>query len=165
MLGKFSNGLDNLENVFAAIGGMLLIFNSLSVVVEVLLRYFFNISFFWVIEINEYILLYLPFLGAAWLLRSNGHITVDLLTDVLNFKMIKLLDVLIAIIGIIVSVVFVWFGSVETMELLEKGSRSSTVLEFPTAIVAAIIPLGSIVLLLEFVRKFYNSIIRVEESV
>ncbi|WP_153731416.1 TRAP transporter small permease [Sporosarcina obsidiansis] len=165
MLGKLSTSLDAVENVFAVIGGVLLVFNSLSVVIEVLLRSFFNISFYWVIEINEYILLYLPFLGAAWLLRDNGHITVDLLTDVLNFKTIKILDILIAIIGIIVSVVFVWFGTVETMELLEKGSRSSTVLEFPLALAAIIIPLGSVLLLLEFVRKCYNSIIRVEETV
>jgi len=163
-LGKLSKSLDAVENSFAFIGGILLVFNTLTVVMEVLFRYIFNISFVWVMEINEYILLYIPFLGAAWLLRINGHITVDLLSDILNLKLKKFFDIIITSIGVIVSAVLIIYGTLETIELLLLDRRSQTILEFPLVLVTCIIPLGSFVLLLEFIRKFYRIITNYEEK-
>ena len=56
----------------AILAGVLLIFLMLSVTLEVGLRYFLGRPTSWVVEICGYTLLYIPFLAAAWVLRTDG---------------------------------------------------------------------------------------------
>ena len=66
---------DNFEEYFVC-GFFLLIF--LLMVVGVLLRYFFGISFAWNIELSRYSFVWLTFVGAAYVRRDDGHIKIDL---------------------------------------------------------------------------------------
>ena len=54
--------------------------------IEVFLRTFFNRPQEWVMELSEYALLYITFLSAAFVLKKEGHIVVDLVTCRLNVK-------------------------------------------------------------------------------
>jgi TRAP-type C4-dicarboxylate transport system permease small subunit len=158
MLKKLYRALDIAENAFAFLGCALLLVATGTVVLEVASRYFFQHSFVWVNELNEYILLYIPFLAAAWLLRQNGHITVDILDEKLSPRWRLILDILIACVGIFVSAIFVWYGTAATIDAWERDVRSLTVLKTPQVFVFVIIPAGSLLLLLEFSRKLVNAI-------
>lgn len=162
MLDKLSNGLDYIENVLACIGGILLAIATITVVMEVVTRYFFNYSFMWVNEISEYILLYIPFLGAAWLLRSNGHITVDIVEELLSFRMRYVSNIFIALVGIFISIIFVWYGAITTADVINRDIRSLTVLQTPQVYVVIVIPVGAFILMLEFIRKLHRTITHVE---
>lgn len=158
MTRPLSRGLDLVENFFAFLSGILLLISVLSVTLEVASRFFFNQSFVFVNELNEYILLFVPFLAAAWLLRQNGHITVDLLDRILPQRALGVLNVLIVIVGFVVSGFLVWYGTQVTLDAYQRDLRSLTVVQFPQAYVFAAIPLGSLLLLLEFIRKGYRLI-------
>ena len=158
MIKRASSTLDLSENIFAFIASILIVFMSVSIITEVFSRLLFNISFSWVHELNEYTLLYIPFLTAAWLLRDNEHIVIDLLEDVLSPRVKYVLDILIIFIGIFVSAVLVWYGILATVDYFVNGIRSQTNLHVPKAYVVVIIPLGSFLLLLEFIRSFYRKI-------
>ena len=158
MLRKLSKTLDVAENVFAFLGCVLLLVATVTVVLEVTFRYFFQHSFVWVNELNEYILLYIPFLAASWLLRQNGHISVDILDEKLSPRWRFILDILIACIGIFVSAIFIWYGTKVTVDAWVRDVRSLTVMKTPQVFVFFIIPVGSLLLLLEFVRKLLNAI-------
>lgn len=153
-----SRGLDLAENTFAFLSGILLLISVLSITLEVASRFFFNVSFVFVNELNEYILLFVPFLAAAWLLRQNGHITVDLFDRVLPQRVLGILDVFIVIVGFVVSGFLVWYGTLVTLDAYQRDLLSLTVVQFPQAYVLAAIPLGSLLLLLEFIRKGYRVI-------
>jgi TRAP-type C4-dicarboxylate transport system permease small subunit len=153
-----SKGLDLAENIFAFLSGILLLISVLSVTLEVASRFFFNQSFVFVSELNEYILLFMPFLAAAWLLRQNGHITVDLLDRVLPQRVLTVLNVFIAFVGFVVSGFLVWYGTVVALDAYQRDLLSLTVVQFPQVYVLAVIPLGSLLLLLEFIRKGYRVI-------
>lgn len=159
MLAKASRTLDKTENFLAGIGGVLLLFVTFSVVLEILSRYFFSHSFLWINEITEYILLYIPFLGGAWLLRSNGHITVDIIDMVANPRMLHYIQIFVALIGLFISIVLVYYGLVTTIDLYERNVKSITILSIPQVYIYIVIPFGSFVIGLEFTRKLYQAII------
>lgn len=156
--------LDRIENSFAVLACLLLLFATFSIGAQVISRYFFNYPLMWVDEINAYILVYLPFLAGAWLARSSDHITVDIIDSALSVRMRAYNDMLVALIGIGVSAVLVWYGTLVTIDHFVRDIRSMSVLAFPKLYVVCIIPIGSFVLLLEFARKLYLAILHRTEA-
>ena len=62
---------DHILRILVAIACVILSLVMLSVCLEVFLRYFLNRPQVWVIELSEYALLYITFLSAAWVLKSD----------------------------------------------------------------------------------------------
>jgi TRAP-type C4-dicarboxylate transport system permease small subunit len=147
--------LDKIEDIFAKIGMWILGLMVALVVFEVFTREVFNISFGWSIDFTSYALLYIGFLGAGWLLREGGHVSVTILEEYLHARALKTLDIFVILLGLIMSVVLTVYGVKVTLDLLINDVRSLTVLKTPLAYVVMAIPLGSFVLSMEFIRKGY----------
>lgn len=153
MIKKLGKGLDWFENFLIYTGGVLVGLATLSVVLEIFSRTFFGHSFIWVNEMVEYVLLYVPFLGSAWLLREKAHITIDLLESSMSINMRKFSDIMIIFIGLIISGILLWYGSSIILKYFESDLRSLTPIRIPLYYVMLCIPIGSFALLLEFIRK------------
>ena len=158
-LAKIGRVLDKIEDSFSFIAGIMLAFIMLSVCLEVFMRYFLNRPLQWVIELTEYALLYITFLGTAWLLKGEGHITVDVILIRFGPKTQSCLKIFSSVIGIIISFFLVWYGFEVTWENYREGIYNITVLEFPKAPILVIIPVGSLILLLQFIRRAYGSLL------
>ena len=102
-MGRIGRILDFIIVSFSFVAGLLLAFILLSVCLEVVMRYFFNRPLQWVVELTEYALLYITFLGTAWLLRSEGHINVDVFLTLFSRRAQSGFKIFSSIIGIIVS--------------------------------------------------------------
>jgi TRAP-type C4-dicarboxylate transport system permease small subunit len=63
----------------------LLIF--LLLVAGVILRFVFSISFAWNIELSRYSFVWLTFIGAAYVRRTDGHIKIDIFVNLLKTKL------------------------------------------------------------------------------
>lgn len=159
-LAKIGRVLDRIIDAFAFTACLLLAFILLSVCMEVIMRYFLNRPLQWVIELTEYALLYITFLGTAWLLKREGHITVDVILNRLGLKTRAFLAIFSSAIGIVICVSLVWYGFEVAWDHFQRGVYDPTVLEFPKAPIIAIIPTGSLVLLVQFFRKGYGFLIR-----
>lgn len=153
MLSILDRWLTRLENVFAVLGILGLLFLIGAVCIEIVLRTFFAMPQVWVIEFSEYALLYITFLGTAWLLRTNGHVSVDLLIHAVGDRSARRLALASAAIGLAVAVVLVVFGVYATIDQMRLGAYKPTVMEFPTWRVLLIIPLGSALLALRFFHR------------
>ncbi len=68
----------------ATLAGVLLVFVMVSVSADVAGRYVFGRPIGWVVEFTEYILLYIPFLAMAWLVREGGHVRIDVVLQALG---------------------------------------------------------------------------------
>lgn len=147
--------LDNIENAFAVLACILLLFATFSIGAQVISRTFFDYPLLWVDEVNAYILVYLPFLAGAWLARSSGHIAVDMIEGMLSPRMRAYNDMLVALIGIAVSAVLFWYGTLVSIDHYVRDIRSMSVIAIPKLYVIVIIPIGSLLLALEFARKLY----------
>jgi len=157
-LAKIGRILDKIIGAFSFIAGLILAFILLSVCLEVFMRYFLNRPLQWVVELTEYALLYITFLGTAWLLKREGHINVDVFLALLSPRTQVGLKVFSSLIGIIVSFCLVWYGVAESWENYRDGIYNITILEFPKAPLLAIIPIGSFILLAQFIRRAFGSL-------
>lgn len=153
---KISAIFDKVIETMAAISGLILIFLMISVCIDVTMRYLFNRPISWVIEIAEYLLVYMTFLGAAWVQKMEGHVRVDLLTMMLSRRTQALMAFVSSLIGIIVFFIIVVFSTIETWDTFERGVRNPSMLEFPKAPILAVIPFGSFFFMLQFLRRAHG---------
>lgn len=125
---------------------------TLSVCLEVVLRYFFNRPQVWVIELAEYSLLYITFLGAAWGLREEGHISVDLFTNLMSPRARTACGFVSDTVCLAVSVVLLVYGIRVSWHYFSRDLYNPTILEIPTAYILVVIPLGGLTLLVQSIR-------------
>jgi len=146
---------DRVLKAGASIAGFFLIFMMLSICADLLCRRMGH-PLMWVMEVTEYSLLYITFLGTAWVLEREGHVKMDIIIDALNPKKQALLGMVISIIGSAMSLYLVVYGASVTWEYYDRGVVECTPLLTPTYIILIIIPLGSIPLFLQFLRRTYR---------
>ena len=158
-LKRFNQIAETGENILAGAAMVILSLIIFSVCLEIIMRYFLNRPLFWVVELTEYGLLYVSFLGAAWLLRQGGHVQVDVLVDILNDRWRKRCAVFSSAIGLAVSTILTVFGVIATIDHLVRGMYKPTVLEFPTGVVLIAVPLGSFFLSVRFLILMLDQVL------
>lgn len=151
MFDRFLDGL-------AFLAGILLVLASFGVAAMIASRYFLNRPLGWMIEIAEYILLYMSFLLAAWVLKKDAHVKMDVVVEFLSPRIRLVCNVFSAILGAMVCIVLVWFGTKVTWHLYQSGTLTTTYLEVPKYPLAIVIPFGSLLFMIQFIRKAYGFI-------
>jgi TRAP-type C4-dicarboxylate transport system permease small subunit len=149
ILGVLDKALDGM----AFLAGCILIFIMLSVCADVILRTFFKMPQIWVTEVIEVMLLYITFLGTAWLLREEGHVQVDIIVSRLSPRTVSFLGIFSSLIGIFISIVLTIFGTTVTLDYYHRGIYTPSAMEIPVYLILLIIPVGSLVLLVQFIRR------------
>ena len=94
---------DRLIESLAFMAGLLLLLITVFVSYAVITRYLNFKPPIWVLQFTEYGLLWMTFLGTAWLLREEGHIKVDTLVSRLGPRSLKIQRLTTDIMGFIVS--------------------------------------------------------------
>jgi TRAP-type C4-dicarboxylate transport system permease small subunit len=147
---KLYNGL---VNGGAAVAGIIFLFMMALVCVDVVLRYIFNNPLGWVVEVCEYLLLYVTFLGSAWLLRNRGHVRVDILLSYLPAKTTMRMNVATSLLGAVSCLFLVIFGIETTWDAFVRGIPEIKTLSIPKWTLFWIIPFGSLLLFIEFLLE------------
>jgi TRAP-type C4-dicarboxylate transport system permease small subunit len=122
-----------------------------SVVLDALLRYFFRLPQIWVVELSEYSLYYICFLGTPWLLRQGGHTNIDILVSRFGHLVQNRLNSVMSIIGAVLCVVIFWHTAKITFKYFLTGYTTVTILEFPLWPLFAAIPLSMLLCSIEFI--------------
>lgn len=152
-----SRTLDRIIDTFAFIAGAMLLFQVVSVSVDVMLRYFFNAPIPAVISMNEWSLLYIAFFGAAWLQRQGGHVRMDIVADMFGPRGRTTFTLFGLALGIICCAILVWFGTEVTWQKFVSQEYDYFKLrEVPIYIVYVVIPVGSLFLLLQLARDAWR---------
>jgi TRAP-type C4-dicarboxylate transport system permease small subunit len=148
---------DLILNAGAVLAAVLLIGVMLATTVKVIFRYGLREGLLGVDQISGTMLLYITFLGAAWVLRREEHVTIDLLVSALRPRIQRHLHVISSILGAFICLCLALFGTLEVITSLQKGIRIPAEIEMPRAVNLAVIPLGSLCLGLQFVRRAWQS--------
>lgn len=156
MIEILDRGLAAAHRILTGIGCTLLIGLMVFINSDLLLRSVFRSPVEGMSEMTEIFLLYLTFLGAAWVYREDGHVVVDLLLYELYAKAKKALQLANTTVVGVVAVLLVYYGTVSTLDHYMRGVRNVSVLETPMALIMVIIPVGSMVLLLEVLVKLWK---------
>ena len=126
---------------------------TLAVACSVTLRYLHFRSPIWVLQYTEYALLWITFLGAAWLLKKDGHIRIDSALTRLPPDLRRKVETLNDMIGLAVALVVFIFGALHTQDLCQRGVLEVKGTNVPKYLIFWIIPLGGLALAVQFARR------------
>lgn len=129
----------------------------LSVTYEVVMRYLFNRPTSWVVDIAALVTLYFTFMGAAWLLKEDGHVYMDLLLMHLKVKARSIVNIINSLLGAFVCFVLTVYGAKVTWEHFNEGVYTWGALSLPSALSLFLIPIGFFLLFFQFLIRAYNS--------
>lgn len=138
---------------FFWLAGALLMFSTIGTCLDVILRYCFNRPIHWMLEITEYILLYIPFLGAGLVLKENGHIRIDILINHFSLRTRENLHILTSFVGGIVMLAYAYFGGMVTLDYFKRGVSALESLKTPMFLILMVIPIGSFFFSVQFFRQ------------
>lgn len=156
-LGKKLNAIiDGTIGAGAILAAVLVAFVTVAVLLEITMRYFLNRPQVWVLEIVEYCLLFITMLGAAWVLKREGHVKMDIVLDRLKPENQAMVNVITSIIGAVIFLVIAWYGALVTWDNFVRDFWIASELEPPRAPILAIIPIGSFLLFTQFLRRAYG---------
>ncbi len=152
------NGFDFIIEFLAYLAGIILLVITFAVTGSALVRYLGFRAPIWTLQYTEYGLLWFTFLGAAWLLREGGHISIDTVISRLYAKSRRKVEIIDDIFGFIVSIIIFWFGTLHTIDLYQRGIMEVKGVIVPKFPFFLIIPLGGLTLSIQFVRNFLKKI-------
>lgn len=116
---------------------------------EVLRRYVFDSPTQYSVEFSQYLLVFLAFAPAAFCLKHDRHVRVELLVNILPKRTQTILRVFCYIVLVAFAAVLVWYGTKISAQAFLKDERSSSLISFPMWIPYAFIPLSSLALSLQ----------------
>ena len=150
--------LDKTCQLCAIIGALLLLFVTFSIAYSIVTRQMGLGSPIWIFQFNEYSLLWITFLGTAWLLAEDKHVQICLLTNVLGERPNKILGIIHSVVGFGLCAVLAWYGFFSTKDHFVRNVIDTQAVDVPKWIILTVIPFGFILLSLQFLRKLYVSI-------
>lgn len=141
-------------NVLSEIAGYLsavaLLLATAAMMHGVLSRYLFGRPTVWQTEVSIYLLIFVTFVGAAYGLKHHAHVGVDLLVERLPLRAKLATRIVTAILAIVVVVVVIWTSYHTWWEAVEGGFRSPTALRAPLSVAYAILPVGMLLVLFQY---------------
>jgi TRAP-type C4-dicarboxylate transport system permease small subunit len=134
------------------IGGFFSVIMTLTVVYAVLARYLFKRPIGWSEEIAVYLMIWVVFLGAAYTLKENAHIGVDILISRLSASPKKGVLIFHYLTGIVLMSILFLKGVDMVAFTLQMNSHSIAI-DFPLVVPHLAVPVGAAILVLQLIGK------------
>lgn len=144
---------DSVLDLGAALAGALLVAVMLLTSIKVFFRYGLREGLIGVDQISGTLLVYIAFLGAAWVLRREEHVTIDILLSRLGPKPRRWLMCANSVIGALICLVVAVYGAMESATSWQRGILIPAEIEIPRVINLGVIPLGAFLLCVQFMRR------------
>lgn len=152
--------IDNITKFFGAVAGLFIILGITLVITEVLVRTLFNGSIYISVEYSAYFMVAISFFGLAYTLREKEHIRIVFLNNFIKGNKSRLfMDLYSYTVGLTVFC-FITVASIKLFwNSLLTGTQSIQLTKTYLAIPQFIIPLGSLIIVLQFVAEILRSIV------
>lgn len=145
--------IDRIIDAGAFLAASLLIAVMLVTTTKVVFRYGLREGLIGIDQISGTMLLYIAFLGAAWVLRREEHVTLDIILNSVGSPLRCRMLILSSILGGLICLTLAVAGTVEVVSSLQRGIKIPSELEMPRAVNLVVIPLGCFFLGLQFLRR------------
>jgi TRAP-type C4-dicarboxylate transport system permease small subunit len=161
---RFWKVFDRTLDVMAAMAGIILVFICAAVCYTIGMRFLFRQTTIWIMQTTEYALLWIVFLATTWLLREGGHVITEIIHSHLNKKTRQYLDCIMFIVGGLACAIMVYFSVLYMYECIVNGVTDVRAVTVPKWSVFCIIPIGSILLTIQFFRMAWNRFLSIGEG-
>lgn len=149
---------DRILDSLAVIVSLILIFMTITIGYSIFARAIGFKGPVWIVQFNEYAMLFATFLGTAWLLAKGKHVSIELIVSRFNQRGQKIFELFHSIMGIGLSSTLCYYGTMTTIENFRRNVIHVQAVDVPMAYLLFVIPLGFFLLLLQFVRNLFISI-------
>ena len=152
----FRRSVEKIEDIMAAIAGVLLSIMTVSICISVVMRYFLHLSVGWATQMQEYILYIAVLLGAPWVLRLDGHVNIDFVLNMVSPKNRQRLEVFVNFLGALISAVLFYYGAYTTNKNYVEHNVIVNVVPVDKWIPLIFIPIMALILVFEFSFKTWD---------
>lgn len=152
---KLNRIVNHFEEYFAAIT---LLFTSLLVFLQAVLRYVFNSSLYWSDEVARYLIIWFIFVGASIAVREKAHATVDAVTILLSPKLQKIVSIIAYLLGVAFCIIIIWSGMKNVLNVHKFNSVTPS-LGISMVIPYLALPIGGLLMLVRFLQLLFEDII------
>ena len=143
---------DKLVNILAVVAGILLVALTILICFDVMARNFRLFSMPWSLDFAQYGLYLITFFGSPWVLRTHGHITIDLVVDRLNSANALVLRRISHCIGAVMSGALFLFTCIVLWRTYKDGTTVPDTFMFPEWWIYAFAPITFLILMIIFIR-------------
>ena len=152
IIDKITSRLNGLSSICIAI-------ITIFILVEIFARKFFNYGFNFVLEVSSYLLAASWFLSAAYTLRTDGHVRVNIFTSILNDRIARMLDIFATILGIVLCLIFFRAIFILVTDSYFFHKTSFTALRAPLYIPQTFVAIGMFFMLIQMIMRLMLLII------
>jgi TRAP-type C4-dicarboxylate transport system permease small subunit len=145
--------IGRLEAGAGFLGQLGLVFMVLSITYDVVLRYIFFSPTQWALEVNTFLLAFLCVIPAGEVLRVGGQIRIHFFIDRFRPAVKDRLDILRAGAGLFFCGIMIWKGADMAWVAWLHNDRMSTSLGTPMVIPYLFLPLGFLLLALQYLSQ------------
>jgi TRAP-type C4-dicarboxylate transport system permease small subunit len=150
--------LDRVCTALAVVAGALILFMTFSISYFILTRATGVPSPIWVVQFNEYSMLWIAFLGTAWLLGKDRHISIQIVTSRLSERGKRIFRAIQDVAGFLVCLGFCYYCSFSTWDYFVRNIIDVQAVDVPRAYVVSVIPFGFLLMALQFIRRLVEDI-------
>lgn len=163
---KFVRVIDRISHYFGILAGIFILLGVVLVVAEIVLRNIFNSTLYITQEYTAYFMVAITFFGLAFTLKEKGHIRLEFLQKLAKAgKARGLLEIYAFTIGFVLFAVITYTTAGFFWDSVVQGTRSMQLSKTYLAIPRAAMPLGSLVVTLQFAAEIARTIIKIRTGV
>lgn len=154
--------IEKIINITSDVTGYLsaatIVIAALILTYEVVFRYLYNAPTIWEIEASVFLLMFSCFIGAAFVLKNNAHINIELITSKLSTKNQMLLNIITSILSFLFCVAMTIRAWPMWWEAYHLGWVSDSLWGPPLWIPYLFLPVGFTIISAQYLVHIWNCI-------
>lgn len=140
------------------IAGSLVAIMMLALVREVIGRYFFNSPTEWSVDVSEFLMVSMVYIGTAYTTSIDGHVRADFFYGQIKGKRKAYLDICIDLVSIFYVYIIFWEGWMLARDSFISGEVSSGGVRWPLCPFQIMVPIGAAMVILLLIVKLIHNI-------
>jgi TRAP-type C4-dicarboxylate transport system permease small subunit len=140
------------------VSGIAIVCAALILTYEVMARYLWNAPTIWEIEASVYLLMFSCFMGAAFVLKNNAHIRIELVTSKLSRNSQLLLYIITSILSLLFCVCMAYRAWPMWWEAYSAGWLSESLWGPPLWIPYLFLPVGFTLISAQYIVDICNRV-------
>jgi len=153
-LKRFNQSLNHIEEYFSVLS---LLFASVLIFINVIMRYFFGTSIPWSGELARYLIIWFIFIGSSIAVRERAHAKVDVLIAHVPPYYKKALSILASALGIVFCG-FIIVSGIQTIQTVVSFTNITPALGIPMYIPYLALPIGAALMMYRFIQVIFEDI-------
>jgi TRAP-type C4-dicarboxylate transport system permease small subunit len=162
---KIVGVIDRLSHAFGITAGIMMLIGVALVIAEIMVRALFDSTLYITEEYTAYLMVAITFLGLAYTLKEKGHIRMVFLHKFVKAGKARiLLEIYSFFVGLAVFVVITVTTAEFFWDSVASGTRSMQISRTYLAIPQSAMPLGSLLITLQFAAEFFRSVMKLRKG-